>query len=224
MRMAKSKIGVWIVEDDRKQREEVKAMIEDAPDLTCLKSFDHCEAMFAVFDQEDSGAYPDVVILDYQLNGYDTEKRMNGIEAAQKLKEHYPEIAIVMLTIKENTNIIARAIASGACGYLVKPASIDSLLSAIRQAHCGGLWMPPMVAQRVAEYFEQTAPSGENVLSEREMEVLSMMERGLKQKQIADKLILSKHTVDSHLRNIYKKLHVHSAQEALAKAIRKGYL
>ena len=217
-------ITVWIVEDDKEQRAEVKQLINSASDIICAECFSSCEALFEFMKSTNPEDLPAVVILDYQLDGFDVEDHMTGIEGALILKKTYPEIAIVMLTINDSTDVIFQAIGSGACGYIIKPPRLETLHSSIRQANGGGLWMPPMVAQRVSEYFHEHMPGQENVLSDREREVLSMMERGLKQKQIADQLSLSRHTVDSHLRKIYMKLHVNSAPEALAKAIRKGYL
>ena len=222
--MVRSKINVWVVEDDKEQRTEVKQLINSASDIFCDHSFGSCEALLDVIQKTSKEDMPAVVILDYQLDGFDIEAQMTGIEGAGVLKKKYPDIAIVMLTINDSTDVIFQAIGSGACGYLIKPPRHDLLHSAIRQANSGGLWMPPMVAQRVSNYFHEHMPGQENLLSDREKEVLSMMERGLKQKQIAEELSLSRHTVDSHLRRIYQKLHVNSAPEALAKAIRKGYL
>ena len=217
-------IHVWVVDDHKEQRNEVAILINGAEDMCCDNVFANCERLFEYIEGNTGVSMPDVVVMDYQLDGFSIEAHMNGIEGARRLKQAYPEIAIVMLTINDSVDTIFRAIGSGACGYIIKPPKIDTLLSAIRQAFSGGLWMPPMVAQRVSDYFQQHISPGENILSDREKEVLSMMEQGLKQKQIAGMLNLSRHTVDSHLRNIYQKLHVHSAHEALAKAIRKGYL
>ena len=217
-------IHVWVVDDHKEQRKEVSILVNGAPDMSCENIFPNCERLFEYLEENNGITIPDVVIMDYQLDSFSVEAHMNGIEGAQRLKQAYPKIAIVMLTINDSVDTIFRAIGSGACGYIIKPPKIDTLLSAIRQAHAGGLWMPPMVAQRVSDYFQELISPGENILSDREREVLSMMEQGLKQKQIAEMLNLSRHTVDSHLRNIYQKLHVNSAHEALAKAIRKGYL
>ena len=223
--MDSSTIRVWVVEDDKEQRNDVMELINrSASGIFCDNAFSSCEALFEYINTAHEEARPAVVILDYQLDGFDVEEHMTGIEGAGILKKTYPSIAIVMLTINDSTDVIFQAIGSGACGYIIKPPRIDTLHSAIQQAHSGGLWMPPMVAQRVSDYFQQHLPWQENVLSDREREVLAMMEQGLKQKQIARELNLSRHTVDSHLRKIYQKLHVNSAPEALAKAIRKGYL
>ena len=217
-------IDVWVVDDYKEQRKEVSILVNSASDMRCEHVFANCERLFEYIESEEEVSLPDVIIMDYELDGSSIDARMNGIDGAKRLKREIPQIAIVMLTINDSVNTIFKAIGSGACGYIIKPPKIDTLLSAIRQANSGGLWMPPMVAQRVSDYFQQHISPGENILSDREKEVLTMMEKGLKQKQIAKMLSLSRHTVDSHLRNIYQKLHVHSAHEALAKAIRKGYL
>lgn len=217
-------IDVWVVDDHKEHRNEVALLINEAPDMRCDQVFPDCERLFEFVEGNTGVFMPDVVVMDYQLDAFAIEAHMNGIEGTRRLKQKYPEVAIVMLTINDSVNIIFEAIGSGACGYIIKPPKIETLLSAIKQAKSGGLWMPPMVAQRVSDYFQALNSPEENILSDREKEVLTMMEEGLKQKQIADILNISRHTVDSHLRNIYKKLHVHSAHEAIAKAIRKGYL
>ena len=222
--MEASKIEVWIVDDDSTLREQVRSMINNARDVWCSEAFVSCEEMFDFIDNSKISSPPDVVVLDYILDGIAVGGKMTGVEGTRLLKKKFPELAIVMLTINDSTDVIFQAIGSGACGYLVKPPPVDVLLSSIRQAYEGGLWMPPMVAQRVSRYFQENHGDSQNILSPREKEVLSMMERGMKQKQIAETLNLSRHTIDSHFRNIYKKLHVHSAHEAIAKAIRKGYL
>ena len=222
--MMRRKISVWIVEDDIQQRHEIRQLINSSSSITCSNTFGSCEALLTHIKTTQREDLPEVVILDYQLDGFDLEEHMTGIDGAGILKKSHPEIAIIMLTINDSTDVIFQAIGSGACGYIIKPPRLETLHSAIQQANRGGLWMPPMVAQRVSDYFQEHMPGRENVLSDREKEVLVMMERGLKQKQIADELSLSRHTVDSHLRRIYQKLHVNSAPEALAKAIRKGYV
>ena len=217
-------IDVWVVDDHKEQRNEVAILLNGAQDMACSNTFPSCERLFEYINENKGVKLPDVIIMDYQLDVFAIDAKMNGIEGVRLLKQNYPEVAIVMLTINDSVNTIFEAIGSGACGYIIKPPKIETLLSAIKQATAGGLWMPPMVAQRVSDYFHEQNPAGDNLLSEREREVLTMMEEGKKQKQIAEMLNISRHTVDSHLRNIYKKLHVHSAHEALAKAIRKGYL
>lgn len=217
-------IDVWVVDDHKEHRNEVAFLINEASEMRCNQVFPDCEQMFEFLEGNEGVPMPDVVVMDYQLNAFAIEAQMTGIEGTRRLKQEYPDLAIVMLTINDSVNIIFEAIGSGACGYIIKPPKIETLLSAIKQAKSGGLWMPPMVAQRVSEYFQAHNTPEKNILSDREIEVLGMMEEGVKQKQIAGFLNISRHTVDSHLRNIYKKLHVHSAHEAIAKAIRKGYL
>ena len=222
--MTRSSINVWVVDDHSGQRSEVCNLISQAPNIRCTGAFSHCEALFGFIDPLEDPVLPDVVVMDYSLATDDEPKRMNGVAGAARLKASYPGVAIVMLTVNDSTETVFEAIRAGACGYLRRPPTIDNLIAAIRQAHWGGMWMPPMVAQRVGEYFEERAAEGDDEfsLTERELEILQLMEQGLKQKQIAERLFLSVHTVDSHVRNIYAKMHVGTAAAALAKAIRKG--
>ena len=222
----RSTVTVWIVDDNLPQRNEVCNLVSQAKDLRCIGTFNSCEAMFEFIEPLEAPMLPDVVVMDYQLATEESPGHMNGIEGARRLKARFEEVAIVMLTINDSTDIIFESIHAGACGFLRRPPSIDELIAAIRQSHQGGMWMPPMVAQRVYDYFEKHSTESEEefTLSNREIEVLKLMESGLKQKQIANEIHLSVHTIDSHLRNIYKKMHVSTSAAALAKAIRGGYI
>ena len=159
---------------------------------------------------------PDVVLMDYNLPG------MNGVEGLKHLKQHLPTVSIIMLTIEDDEDLIYEALRAGASGYLTKNSSLDKMISAVKESSQGGTLMPSGVARKVLSFFtDQAVPKEDYGLTPREKEILQLMGEGLAHKQIAHKLFLSYHTVDSHVRNVYRKLHVRSGIEAVAKAYKE---
>jgi len=223
--MPRSSINVWIVEDNHAQRAEMTTLIDEVFDFRCGGAFADCETMLQALLDAAPEQEPDVVLMDIELHGPRQAKGMNGIEGIAELKKMLPEIAIVMLTIKDGTEVIYNALGAGACGYLIKPPSIDEVVMGVREAHRGGMCMSPPVANKVLNFFHRyTPPKQDYGLTDRELDILNLMAQGLRQKQMAETLGLSHHTIDSHLRNIYQKLHVNTAAQAVAKAIREGHI
>ena len=162
---------------------------------------------------------PDVVLMDIALPG------INGIEGVKRATEKKPGLDVLMLTIYEDSEKVFDAICAGACGYLVKKTPPIRLLEAIKEVTEGGSPMSSRIARQVIGAFKKGAVgSGESSdynLSSREKEVLNLLGEANNYKEIAEVLFISVDTVRHHIRNIYKKLHVHSRSEAVAKAIRK---
>jgi DNA-binding NarL/FixJ family response regulator len=162
---------------------------------------------------------PDVVLVDIGLPG------MSGIEVVHRLHRLAPDTRLVMLTIHEDNDRIFEAICAGACGYLLKTALPDAIIQAVREALQGGAPMTPQIARRVLNLFTQVrAPAWDYDLTDREREVLRELIGGKTKKQMGKTLFLSEYTVDTHLRSIYAKLHVHSRTEAVVKAIKENLL
>jgi len=171
----------------------------------------------------------DVVLMDIELPG------MDGIDAVARLKGLWPGLRVVMLTAFEDPGRILRAICAGADGYLLKKASVDEVLEEVRGVLAGGSPLTPAVARAVMAHVRDSSPgsaaappsSGTSAeaadarLSERELEVLRGLVEGLGYAGVADRLCLSVDTVRTYVRRIYQKLHVHSAAEAAAKAVRQ---
>ncbi|MEZ4702713.1 MAG: response regulator transcription factor [Rhodothermales bacterium] len=220
--MPRSSISVWIVEDSDEQRNNLIALLEEVNDMHCGGAYATCEALLEALIESPLVEEPDVFVLDVEiLSG--RKPMMSGIEGARVLRQMQPESAIIMLTVRDEAEVIYAALGAGACGYLVKPLVTDEVVNGIREAHRGGMCMSPPVARKVGLFFQRQKQQAEEYeLSEREREILRLMERGFRQLEMAAELHLSRHTVDSHLRNIYQKLHVNSAAEAVGKAIRKG--
>jgi DNA-binding NarL/FixJ family response regulator len=210
---AERPVCVWLVEDNHTFRGTVARVLNHTPGLDCPRQFSNSEdALAALAD----GAVPDVVLLDVELPG------MNGVDAVFRMKAMSPATRIVMLTVFDDHDKIFRAVCAGASGYLLKTSPVEKIVESIRDAHAGGAPMSPRVARSVLDMFSRMrAPQHDYGLTERERKILELTTEGLLKKEIADRLSLSYHTVDTHLRNIYAKMHVHTRASAVAKAIKE---
>ena len=206
---------VWIVEDDAEYRRTLGFLISHSSDLDCSETFESFEDLERHIEGVTDPALPDVILMDIGLPGTD------GIEATGILKRRFPDLTVVMLTVSDVADSIFRSLRAGASGYLLKDTPVEETLSGIKAARAGGMLMPPSVARKVLDYFNRPPSSTTYGLSSREKEVLDLLGEGLTQREIADRLFLSPHTVDNHLRSIYRKLHVRSATAAVAKAYRE---
>ena len=211
-------INVVIVEDNDTIREGLKLLVEGTDGYSCSGSFNSCESMLKVITKLN----PQVILMDIQLPG------MSGIDGIKEVKKILPETTILVLTVYDENDLVFQALCAGACGYLVKKTSPANLLEAIKEASEGGAPMTSHIARKVVSFFQNKgvfAPSeSKNVLTAREKEVLSGLIEGNSYKAIADSLFISVDTVRFHFRNIYKKLHVHSQSEAVAKALKEGLI
>jgi DNA-binding NarL/FixJ family response regulator len=211
-------INVAIVEDNDTIREGLAALINGTPGYSCVGAFGDCESFLLKL----ATIKVDVALMDIGLPG------MNGIEGVTKAKEIKPGLNILMLTVYEESQVVFKALCAGACGYLVKKTPPLRLLESIKDAYEGGSPMSSQIARQVITVFQQTSSfkndKNDSELSEREHEVLAFLGEGNNYNEIANRLFISVDTVRHHIRNIYKKLHVHSQSEAVAKAIRKGLI
>jgi len=209
----KPPISVWLVEDNHAFRNTVARVLNRTEGMECSRHFANAEdALDALL----GGAVPDVVLLDVELPG------ANGIEAVRRIKSISPATRVVMLTVFDEHDKIFKAICAGASGYLLKTSPIERIVESIQEAVEGGAPMTPRVARWVLDMFARLGPPKEDYgLTSREQKILELMTQGLIKKEIADNLAVSYHTVDTHLRNIYTKLHVHTRTGAVAKALRE---
>lgn len=206
-------ISVAIVEDDEGIRESLRILIDGAEGFDCSGAYSSAEEAL----ENIPALKPSVVLMDINL------PKMSGIECIILLKNEHPEIQFVMLTVYDDSERIFKSLRAGASGYLLKRTKPGKLLEALEEVHGGGSPMSAEIARKVVQSFQEMGPSQietEN-LTKREEEILSLLSKGYKYKEIAESLFISKETVRSHLRNIYEKLHVRSRTEAVVKYLNK---
>ena len=207
-------IRVTIFEDNKHLRETFTLLLNSAEGFNCSGAFPNCKDML-----QNITANPcDVVLMDIEMPG------MNGIEATQLIKKHFPEVLVLIQTVFFEDEYIFDAICAGASGYILKTTTPEDYLEAIRNVQSGGSPMTPGIARRVLELFKtnlrpQPANNDYN-LTTQEKKVLQLLVEGKSFKMIAAELYVAFDTVKAHIRNIYAKLHVHSGTEAVSKAIK----
>jgi DNA-binding NarL/FixJ family response regulator len=207
-------IKVAIIEDQRKFREYLAALIEGSEGFSCTGSF---RSMEEALDRMRPGAeMPDVVLVDIGLPG------MDGIEGIRILRERFPKLILLMHTVYDGDERIFNALCAGASGYLLKKTSPVRLLESLREAMAGGAPMTPEVAHQVIRLFREIRPveKPDEQLTPHEVRLLEMLAEGHNYDTAAVELGVTTHTISFHLQRIYEKLHVHSKTEAVAKALR----
>jgi DNA-binding NarL/FixJ family response regulator len=207
-------IKVAIFEDNTLMRSGFEAICNGTPGLTCCGTF--TDASDLVYKVKKSN--PDVILMDIEM------PLKGGIAATCEIVNLFPEIKVLIQTVFEDDDKIFAAICAGASGYILKSTTPARLVESILEVHHGGSPMSPFIANRVLKLFQQFAPRDietNYLLSNREKEILLRMIEGEAFADIAEKLFISYETVRTHVKRIYKKLHVASASEAVAKAIRQ---
>ncbi len=211
-----SPVHIWLVEDNERFRTSIRDLINGSKGLSCDLDVSSCEA---ALDRLQTEASPDLLLMDIGLPG------MDGIEGIRRIKAIAPSIQIIMLTVFDDSEKIYRAICAGASGYLLKSAPPDDILSSLTEILEGGAPMNAQIARKVLDMFaDMASPKGDYQITKAEREILNLLVQGNPKKQIAHDLGVSFHTVDTHLRNIYAKLHVHSRSEAVAKVLKDRLL
>ena len=207
---------VWVVEDNEEFGHQLSGLLNLSDSFTCEHLFTACEPALHLLRND---ALPDLVLMDIGLPG------MNGIEGVREIKAVAPSVEVVILTVFEDSEKVFQAIGAGASGYLHKSATLETIVESLKSILAGGAPINPQIARRMLEMFAQfSAPHANYHLSPREKEILRLLVDGLTKKEIADKLFLSFHTIDNHLRNMYGKLQVQSRSGAVAKALKERLL
>lgn len=206
-------IKVTLVEDNDKIRNGLFMLINGSEGLKCISEYSNGEAAVKSIPFDN----PDVVLMDINLPG------ISGIECVKKLKEKMPELQIMMITIYEEEEQVFQSLLAGASGYILKRTPPAELLEAIKELHEGGSPMSVQIARKVVDAFRKIGKSSRETenLSDREIDILSSVAKGFQDQEIAEQLNISVKTVRTHLRNIYKKLHVRSRTEAALKYLHK---
>lgn len=208
-------LEIVIVEDQREVREGLALLIASMEGYQCTRTFETMEAALRAMEERPA----DLVLLDIGLPG------MDGIEGTKRLKARHPQMEILILSVYGDDDRIFRAICAGASGYLLKSTPPVRILEAIREALSGGAPMSPEIARRVMALFRNHRPpaGAEYHLSPQETQLLRLLVEGHYYKTAAAEMGVSVHTVVTYIKNIYRKLQVHSKSEAVAKALREGW-
>ncbi len=199
-------IRVFIYDDDAHRRASLEMLLSLYDDINVVGTAENCK--YALQDME--AQLPDLILMDINM------PEVDGKAGLKIIKESYPEVKVVIQTVFEDTEQIFECIKGGADGYILKKDSPEAILNAIRSVYSGGAIMNPGIANKVLSYFKPAKTSDSHILSHRENEVLNLLASGDSYKMIADKLNVSYHTVNTHLKKIYEKLQVSSSVEAVA--------
>lgn len=204
---------VGIVEDNKKIRDLIQRYLDMQDEMSCPVAVDSVEEMLEYLKEHPA---PDVILMDIQLPG------MSGIKGISLIKQKYEDIDIIMLTVYHDSHKIFNALRAGASGYLLKHTSLPEIKESILKLIEGGAPMSPQIARKVINHFQENAPKkdSESDLTPREHDIVNGLVDGLSYKMIADRYDISIDTVRAHIRNIYRKLHVNSKAEVIAKSLK----
>ena len=207
--------SIWIIEDHEIFAKQIRRLIEGESDMACPHHFTCAADFFAQLQSHPER--PDLLLLDLGL------PRRDGLEILGDLRSLMPELKVLILTAYDDREKVYRAICNGASGYLLKTSDPDEILAGIRDVIHGASALSSPIAKMILEGFSRYGLVEEiEPLTVREQEVLRELVKGYIKKEIADHLSISQHTVDMHLRSVYRKLHVRSQTEAVSKALRQG--
>jgi DNA-binding NarL/FixJ family response regulator len=208
-------IRVAIFDDNPKRRDGLTLLIDSMDNMECCGAFNDCREVLMHIEN----SRPDVVLMDIDM------PYVNGIEGVAIIREVHPDLKILMQTVFEDDDKIFAAVCAGANGYILKQTNPLKLIEAIIEVKEGGAPMTPIIANKVLKLFHKQNSIYKKHsfdLTKRELEILQLLVKGYSYKMIADECFISYPTVNSHISNIYQKLHVQSSAGAVAVAIREG--
>ncbi len=206
-------ISVGIIEDNKEIRSSLVEFLRIQPNILFEAEAESVEEFLKLKETE---LNLDILLLDIELPG------ISGINGIKFIKEKFPDIEIIMLTIYEDFDKIFSALKAGASGYLLKTATFEKIKYAIEETYKGGAMMSPIIARHIIEHFNKNKPRREkSVLTEREQQVVTYLLDGFTYNKIASSLGMSVNTVRFHIKNIYNKLHISSRAELMSKEFNK---
>jgi DNA-binding NarL/FixJ family response regulator len=198
-----TKIKIWIVEDDAYLRESYSTIINSSAEFNVTNTFRSGEDALKEIKRQ----RPDLILMDIELPG------KSGVECTALLKEKFPQLQIVMVTVYEDTELVFDSLKAGASGYITKSSNYEQLLSGLREIVEGGAPISSKIARMVIESFHKNYDSP---LSKRESEILRLVAEGKTFTQISNQLFIARETTKTHVRNIYRKLEVNCRADAIA--------
>lgn len=204
-------IRVLIFEDNAELRSSLSSLISGDKGFQLMGAFGECTGALPAVTK----LKPDVVLMDIDMPG------MSGLEGLRQIKQQFPDVNVLMLTVFDDDDNVFKAVQQGATGYLLKKTTPSKILEAIKEAKDGGAPMTPSVARKVLGFFPKQSEkkTDEFDLTAREREVLTLFVDGFSYKMAANELGISVYTIQDYVKSIYRKLHVHSLPAAVAKAI-----
>ena len=213
-------IRVAIFEDNKLVRDALEAILNGTPGYSCCAAYADAQLLSSRI----KSSTPDVVLMDIEMPG------LSGIEATRIIAKEFPDVKVLIQTVFNDNEKIFQALSAGASGYVLKNDPPAKQIEAIHEVFNGGAPMSPSIARKVLQFFSHKnvilvmPESADHQLSEREREILMFMVEGNNYKKIAEKAFISYETVRTHVKKIYKKLHVASRSEAIMKAYQQGII
>jgi DNA-binding NarL/FixJ family response regulator len=208
---------ILLVDDHALLREGLAGLFAHQPDFQVVGEADNAQAALAQAQQ----LKPDLVLMDIDMPGED------GVSATAKIKASVPQATVVMLTVHEDADTLLEAIKSGAQGYMVKNMRMDELLAHLRRLASGEVTIPRRIARRILEEErreEGVMPLEDEELTAREIQVLQLVAGSRSNRDIAERLVISEHTVKNHIRSILAKLQVRNRRQAAVYGIARGWV
>lgn len=209
-----ARIKVLLADDHVVLREATAELIDNQPDLEVIAQAGTGEETIALAKEKQ----PDVIVMDIAM------PRIDGVEATRRVVEECPDLVVVVLSAHQDVDHVLTLLEEGATSYLPKTVGLNQLLDAIRKSSRGESVLPPSVASIVVRHLAGQLDEVEEPLTSREVDILSLVARGMTNKSIAQKLHISPRTVEAHLSHIYQKLEVESRTEAAILAQKKGWI
>ena len=197
-------IKIFAYDDNQERLQSLQALIMLTDNMVYIGEANNCENVLT----ETKTYLPDVVLMDINM------PKVDGIQGLKLIKTHFPNIKVLIQTAFDDSDKIFNCISNGASGYILKSDNPKRILQAIEEVYEGGAAMNPTIAKKVMEYF--LPKKAEEILTQKEREVLKHLAEGLSYKMVADKLGVSYSTINTHTKHIYEKLHISSLGEAIS--------